>query len=106
MKTTIYQWGLIIGSALLFIVSDSLSALWARNESKIVFFSIFLIAPAGYVLFGILNKSKSLSVSSALVNILLLVGTILVGILGFKDQISYQQGLGLIFAVIAVALLA
>lgn len=102
----ILQWTLILISASAFVLCDYLSANWGKNNSVVSLFIMFSIAPIAYVLFGILNRTKSLSVSSGLVNMLLLIGTILVGIFIFKDQLNIKQIIGLIFAITAIGLLA
>lgn len=99
------KWFIVLGSALLFILSDSLSANWGKNGNVWSLVIMCFVAPVGYVLFGLLNRNTSLSVSSGLVNIFLIIGTILIGIFYFDDVLTTRQSFGLIFAIIAVILL-
>ncbi len=99
------RWLLIIISAGFFIVSDSLSANWGKTGNMSSLILVCLIAPVGYFFFGLLNRNNSLSVSSGLVNMILIIGTIFMGIFYFKDDITPRQKLGLIFAVTAVVLM-
>lgn len=101
----LYKWLLIIGSALLFIASDYLSAYWGKMGNASSLLLAFVTAPVGYYLFGLLNRNNSLSVSSGLVNTILIIGTILIGIFYFHDVITLKQKIGLVFAVTAVMLL-
>ncbi len=79
------HWILIIGSALTFIFSDWLAANWGKNGSLLSLLLMCVVAPTGYVLFGLLNRYKSLSVSSGLVNVILIIGTVLIGVTFFDD---------------------
>ena len=99
------KWSLIIGSAALFILSDFFSANWGKTGSIKSLILMFLLAPFGYLLFGLLNKSTSLSISSGLVNMILLIGTILVGFFYFHDAVTTRQIIGLSFALIAIVLM-
>ena len=100
------KWIFIVSSASVFILSDFLAANWGKNNSSISLILLFFIPSIGYLFFGMLNKNENLSVSSAFVNIILLVGTILVGLIFMGDEISNRQVLGLILAIIAVVLLS
>jgi len=100
------QWLLIIGSTAVFILCDSFAANWGKSNGKISLLLLFVLSPVGYILFGILNSTKSLSVSSGLVNMGLLVGTVLVGVFYFHDELTARQMAGLIFAVMAVIFMA
>lgn len=102
----INKWSFVIGAALLFILSDAISAYWGKTQNKYALFAFCLIAPVGYIFFGLLNKDTSLSISSALVNICLLIGAILLGILFFGDHITQKQIIGLILAGGAILLLS
>ncbi|MBP9773124.1 MAG: hypothetical protein KBD00_00660 [Candidatus Peribacteraceae bacterium] len=101
----INQWFFIIGATGLFILSDALAANWAKNDSPVSIALLLALAPLGYIFFGYLNKIRSLSVSSGLVNMFLLIGTILVGVFIFNDSITVKQIIGLCFAFVAVFLL-
>lgn len=99
-----------IGFALLtasfFIVCDSLSANWGKTGNITSLIIMFNLAPFGYILFGKLNESTSLSIASGLVNMTIIIGTVLVGIFVFHDTLSTRQIIGLVSAVLAVALMS
>lgn len=44
-------------------------------------------------------------VSSGLIDTMIIIGTIMIGILGFQDALTVKQGVGLVFAVLAVGLM-
>ncbi len=99
------KWLLVIVSASIFILSDAISADWGKNNNIFSLFLIFLFPPLGYISFAYLNKIENLSVSSALVNLILLTGAILIGVFYFKDSLSIKQIFGLMFAIVAFILL-
>jgi hypothetical protein len=101
-----YKWFLILLSAAIFVLSDTLSASWGKTGNRFSLIAMLITAPLGYIAFAILNKNTTLSVSSGLVNIFLLIGTICVGIFYFGDSLTIRQGAGLVFATVAVVLLA
>ncbi len=95
-----------IGTASIFVFCDSMSAFWAKKGGFWPFLLMVLFAPLGYICFGMLSSRTSLSTASGLVNMFLLIGTVLVGTIVFKDQLSMRQYLGLAFAVLSIFLLA
>lgn len=104
-RIKLIQFGLVIACALCFVALDVLSAMWAKNNNKFFLIAILIFAPSGYIIFSILNKYKTLSLSSGLVNTTIAILSILIGIFFFKDEITARQFTGLMFAVISVALL-
>jgi drug/metabolite transporter (DMT)-like permease len=103
---------LVVVAAILFVGVDSLSALWARQgnygSQRALFYlaSMCVVGPIAYALFGYLTQRVGVSVTSGLVNTSIVIGTILVGILFFHDAVTTRQIIGLVLAVLAVALLA
>lgn len=102
----IYHLLLIVCSTVLFIFSDSLAANWSKNNSFNSLLILFFCAPLGYVFFGLLNRDRTLATSSGIVNMGLLIGTVLVSLLYFNEAINLRQTVGLIFAFLAMCLLA
>ena len=96
---------LVIISATLLILGDALAAKWGRNGGSALLLSLFVIPPIGYIFFGYLNASKGLAVSSGLVNVAILVGSILVGLFFFEEELSSRQWLGLCMAGVSIVLL-
>jgi multidrug transporter EmrE-like cation transporter len=101
----LYQWLIIVLSASLFVFCDYLSTNWARTNNMNSIVLVFVLGPIAYILFGLLTRIKSVSISSGIVNMFLLIGTILVGIFIFKDHLDIKQIFGLILALIAVILM-
>lgn len=95
----------VLFTASFFVICDTLSAYWGRNGGVWYLVSIIALAPLGYLMFALLNRTNSLSVSSGLVNTMIIIGTIMIGILGFQDALTVKQGVGLFFAVLAVGLM-
>ncbi len=97
---------LIIVSTLLFILSDSLSAQWGKMGGRYILFGIVIVAPLGYIFFGILNRHRSLASSSGIVNMGLLIGTVLMSYFFFKEPLNIRESIGILFAIVAIFLLA
>lgn len=100
------RWAFVIFSASLFIASDSFSAKWGKSGSLWALGLMFILAPMGYLMFGLLNRNTTLSVSSGLVNMMLLIGTVLIGIFVFKDELTTRQTAGLVLAFVALGLMS
>lgn len=101
----LFFWSAIIACAFIFIACDAASALWAKTNNKYFFLAIF-ISPLGYLLFGYINKYSSLSISSGLVNAMVIICTILIGIFYFGDVLKMNQIAGLLAAIFAVILMS
>jgi multidrug transporter EmrE-like cation transporter len=101
----VYKWILIFACAAFFILSDSLSASWGKTGQANPLIVMTILAPIGYLLFGLINRNSTLAVSSGLVNVIIIIGTIMVSVFYFKDPVTGRQTIGLLFAFLAVALL-
>jgi multidrug transporter EmrE-like cation transporter len=99
------QWSLLLLCAGLFIFSDFLSANWGKTGHIPSILLMIVLAPFSYFLFGVINKYMTLSVSSAIVNMLIVIGGVLVGIVYFKEGMSIPQGIGFVLALAAIYLL-
>lgn len=97
---------LVLFTTFLFILSDSLAANWGKNHSFTSLAFLFITAPIGYIFFGLINKQKTLAVSSGIVNVGLILGTILVSFSYFQESLSLKQIVGLTCAILAVYFLA
>ena len=105
MSPIIYKWILIIICASIFVLSDTLSAYWGRTSYEPSLILMTFLAPVGYFLFALINKNSNLAVSSGLVNMMLIIGTIMVSIFYFKDSLTIRQSFGLVLAITAVGLM-
>ena len=105
MAIFFYKWALIVACALIFILCDAFSASWGRNDDIRSLAIMCILAPIGYFIFGLINRNSNLAVSSGIVNMILIIGTIIISIFYFGDALTIRQSLGLIFAVTAVALM-
>lgn len=103
---TLHRLALTFLTAGTFILCDAISARWGKQGGITLLAVLCVLASLGFVLFGVLNRSETLSTSSALVNPTIAIGTILVGILLFQDPIGPRQVLGFLLAVGAVGLLS
>jgi len=104
--TSLILWAYTIGAAAMFILCDSLAANWGKTKDLKSLIIVFLLGPIAYVVFGLLNQTKSLAISSGMVNILLIAGNVLVGVLIFREILSPREWLGLGFGVVALILMS
>lgn len=97
--------GFVLLAASFFIACDVLSAHWGKTGGAFLLLLLWPVAPVGYLVFGILNRNTSLSISAGLVNTTIAIGTILIGLFAYHEVLSIRQYFGLLFAVISVLLL-
>lgn len=95
-----------ISVASIFVLSDYLSAQWGKTSSTTFFVLMVVTAPIAYIFFGVMAKWNGLAVTSGLVNTWIVIGSIAVGLVFFKEKITQVQTVGLLLAVLAVYLLA
>lgn len=97
---------LVILSAVLFIFADSLSANWGKVGSMTSLVLMCIVGSAGYFAFGLLNQRVQLGIAGGLVNVMLVIGTVLVGWLYFGETLVLRQYVGLVISGIAILLLS
>ena len=95
----------VVGCAACFITCDTLAATWAKQGSNKALVALILLSPAGYLAFGYLNTKFQLALVAGWVNVLIAIGTILVGWLLFKDQLSMRHWCGLALALASIVVL-
>lgn len=100
-------WLYVIGAVVVAIVANSISAIWASKEDKftsIWFLLLLLISPLVFITFGLVTSKAGLTISSATVDSLLTVGTILVGLFVFKElnSVSVYQYIGIFLAITGI----
>ena len=105
LETPFIRFLIVIVCGGLFILCDSLAAHWGKNNSINALIAVILIAPLSYILFGYLNQRYALSVISAWTVLVICIGTVLVGIFFFHDQLTLKQSIGLFMAIISITLL-
>lgn len=89
----------------LFILCDSLAAHWGKNQSITSLIAVIILAPFSYILFGYLNQKYPLSIISAWIVLAICIGTVLIGIFVFNDQLTFKQCIGLALAILSISLL-
>jgi multidrug transporter EmrE-like cation transporter len=105
MPTTIV-WVLTLVSAGFFILCDSLSTHWAKTSSSSSVVMVVVLSPFAYLLFGLLASRVNLAVAGSLVNLVIMIGAVLVGILYFKEQVTRLQWIGVGLGAAAVVILS
>lgn len=103
-------WFYIIVAVLVAVSANSVSAIWASKENRFTspwFLLLLLISPLVFITFGLVTSRLGLAVTSATVDILLTVTTILVGLFFFREvgNLSWYQFLGMAFALTGMILM-
>jgi multidrug transporter EmrE-like cation transporter len=104
--SSIAVWALTLFSAGFFILCDTLSTSWAKGSSRTALAILIVLSPTAYLLFGLLASRVNLAVAGSLVNLMIMLGSVLVGLLYFKERVTGLQWTGIAFGVIAVTLLS
>ncbi len=99
-------WALTVFSAAFFILCDTLSTGWAKDHRTTTLAILIVLSPTAYLLFGILASRVNLAVAGSLVNLMIMIGSVLVGLLYFKERLTVLQWTGIGFGMVAVALLS
>lgn len=108
MKATagLIAWALTLFSAGFFIFCDLLSTSWAKAPNAPTLAVLIVLSPAAYLLFGLLASRVNLAVAGSLVNLMIMIGSVLVGLFYFKDRLTVLQSVGIGFGLVAVVLLS
>jgi multidrug transporter EmrE-like cation transporter len=89
--------------------ANSVSALWAKNENRYSLWLLLLVvlSPFVFISFGLVTGRMGLAITSAVIDSLLTISTIIVGLVFFKewDKISTAQYVGMAFAIIGIFLM-
>ena len=104
------NWFYILIAVLVALLANSISTIWASKENKfhsIWFLAVLLISPLVFITFGLVTSKFGLTITSAIVDSLLTVSTILVGLFLFGElgSISWYQIVGIFFAIIGIVLM-
>ena len=106
MMSTFVVWALTLFSAGFFILCDSLSTNWAKTSSASSVVMVVLLSPLAYILFGLLASRVNLSIAGSLVNLMIMIGAVLVGLLYFKEHVTILQWIGIGLGGISIVILS
>ncbi len=99
----------IISSVGLAALADSVSVLWAKGESKLSMYLLFLflLGPLVFITFGLVTTKSGLAIASGVVNSLLVITSISIGLFVFGEwsRISVSQYIGMGLAIAGIALM-
>lgn len=103
-------WLYIISAVIVAVTANSISAIWASKEDKfssLWFLLVIIISPLVFITFGLVTAKIGLSVSSATIDSLLTVATILVGLFIFHEwsSISLYQYIGISLTILGIILM-
>ena len=106
---TILWWLAIVAAVGIATLADSVSALWAREPTKLspFFFLILLLGPLVFFSFGLVTTKVGLAITSGVVNSLLVLSSISIGLFFFGEwsKISLLQFIGMFLALMGIVLM-
>lgn len=102
-------WLCVVIAVVVALAANSLSTVWASKDDKFTIWLVLLVllSPFVFITFGLVTSRLGLALTSGTVDSLLTIGTIIVGLLIFRewDQISVYQYVGITFAVTGIILM-
>jgi len=103
-------WMYVIGAVIVAVLANSISTIWASKDSKftsIWFVLLLIISPFVFITFGLVTSKLGLSVSSATIDSLLTITTILVGLFIFHEwsNFSMYQLTGILLTISGIGLM-
>ena len=105
MKNFLY----ILTAVVVAVSANSISAIWAKQDSKFSpwLWAVVLISPLVFITYGLVTTRIGVALASSVIDSLLIVGTIAVGLILFKewDKIIGLQYLGMGLAFLGVLLI-
>ncbi len=103
------MWFYIIISVAVAVAANSVSAIWAGKESKFTIWLLILliISPIVFITFGLVASKIGLAGSSATIDSLLTISTILIGLFVFREwsTVSVYQYSGMALAITGIVLM-
>lgn len=91
------------------VSANSISAIWAKQDNKLSIWlvAVIVISPLVFITYGLVTSRIGVALASSVIDSLLIVGTIMVGLLLFKewDKISSLQYAGMALALLGISLI-
>ncbi len=107
--STFHVWFYIIAAVLVALVTNIVSTIWASKESKCSLWLLLLLvlSPFVFITFGLVTSKLGLAVTSATVDSLLTVSSILLGLVLFGgwNNLTIFQCVGIVFAILGIILM-
>src|SRR5262245_7926171 len=101
MKTVV----LAVGSVGMFVIANSLAVQYGETRRLIVLAICGLTATAAYVFFAQMGANKGLAATSAVVDILIVVGSVLVGVVLRGERLALLQIAGIVLGMAATGMI-
>ena len=103
-------WLYILGTVSIAVLANSISVIWATDKGgkfSMWLLLLIIISPFVFITFGLVTSRLGLSMSSAIVDSLLTITTILVGLFLFREwgSVSTYQYMGMLLAVSGIILM-
>ncbi len=102
-------WFYIISTVLIALAANAVGAIWASKDNKFSLWLLLLIviSPLVFISFGLVTAKIGVAVSSATIDTILAISTILVGLFFFHEasNISIYQYMGIASAIFGMVLM-
>lgn len=99
----------IILAVFMAVSANYISAIWASKESRISLWllALVVISPFVFITFGLVTEKLGLALSSATVDSLLTISTILIGLIVLREwgSVNGYQYAGMLLAFIGIVLM-
>lgn len=107
MRQILLNWGAIILAVGIAATANSVAALWAQNMTSIYLPILLFLSPLVFITFGIVTINKGLSITSGVIDSLLVLTTMLIGLIAFGEwkKISLLQVIGMCLAFAGIFLM-
>jgi multidrug transporter EmrE-like cation transporter len=109
MSNKIHVWAYIILAVLLAVAANYTSTIWAGKQSKFTpwLLAVIIISPAVFIVFGLVTSKLGLAVTSATIDSLLTLSTVLIGLFFLNEwnTVSLYQYVGMGFAFFGIILM-
>ncbi len=97
---------LVLVSAALFIGANVLSTRFGETRNISVFFGMAVLAVLGFTAFAPLAARFGMARMCVVTDVLIALGSVLVGVLIKHEKLTFWQVTGIVFGVVAVGLIA
>lgn len=109
MSSKLGTWASIVLAVAVALTANYISTVWAGKESKFTVWllALIIISPLVFITFGLVTSKLGLAATSATIDSLLTVSTILVGLFLLNEwsSMSVYQYLGIVLAIGGIILI-
>lgn len=104
----LHPWVYVVIAVTIAVSANSISTVWAKGDRfSIWLLALILIAPAVFISFGLVTEKIGLTVTSGVIDSLLIVTSMVVGLIFFQEwkSVTLPQYVGMALAVSGICLM-